>query len=224
MKSRKSSELWTAWRQFCLVSWLPFLTTSEPSKRCGMAPSTPTPTTSTPPCTSRRWSRQQRHWSLLASISSPSYIWCCTCPPSARGWAPPSANLETRALNRYCMFVCLFGSKCSFFIFQAYLKLRANPDVFRSYFIRLDGGAYNTVSCLQVHQLYEKHWKRWKTKSTDNPNFAARQLKSLLSYNADQRMRLVVQRVKRKSRRGAREEWGWGCHHRPRTLSERRQA
>ena len=67
------------------------------------------------------------------------------------------------------------------------------------------GGAYNTLSCLQVHQLYEKHWKRWKTKSTENPNFGERQLKSLLSYNASQRMKLVVQRVRRRTRRSVEE-------------------
>ena len=101
MKSRKSSELWTAWRQFCLVSWLPFLTTSEPSKRCGMAPSTPTPTIPTLLSTSRRCASEQRHWSRLASTSSRSSTCSSTCPHSVRWWALPSANLETRASNRY---------------------------------------------------------------------------------------------------------------------------
>ena len=59
---------------------------------------------------------------------------------------------------------------------------------------------------LQVHQLYKNHWNRWKVKSTDNPNFAERQLASLLSYNAEQRMRLVVQKKKRKTRRSEPEE------------------
>ena len=55
--------------------------------------------------------------------------------------------------------------------------------------------------------MYERHWKRFKVKSTDNPNFAERQLVSLLSYNADQRMRLVVARKsRRRTRRSAREE------------------
>ena len=53
--------------------------------------------------------------------------------------------------------------------------------------------------------MYEKHWKRWKTKSTENPNFGERQLKSLLSYNASQRMKLVVQRVRRRTRRSVEE-------------------
>ena len=104
------------------------------------------------------------------------------------------------------LYVCLsVWFKVLFLHLSSLFKAQSKPRCIQIIFHKT-GGAYNTVSCLQVHQLYEKHWKRWKTKSTDNPNFAARQLKSLLSYNADQRMRLVVQRVKRKSRRGAREE------------------
>ena len=57
----------------------------------------------------------------------------------------------------------------------------------------------------QVHQLYEKHWDRYKTKSTDNPNFKDRQLTSLLCYNADQRMRLEVTK-RRRTRNSEREE------------------
>ena len=55
-------------------------------------------------------------------------------------------------------------------------------------------GKYGDQGIEQVHQFYERAWNRFRCNDTENPNFKLRQLSSLLTYNADQRYRLVVKK------------------------------